>query len=86
LDVTAPDGGVLVLRDTYYPGWTATVNGAPIDLLRTDVLYRAVALPSGAATPHRVEMTFRSLPFERAVPISLVSFALMALLALWRRK
>ena len=49
--------GYLVLADTWYPGWRATVDGVSVELLRANHAFRAVALSAGA---HMVEMTYRS--------------------------
>jgi len=81
LRVTAPEGGLLVMRDTYFPGWSVTVDGQPAELLRADVLFRAVSLPVGGQAPHVVELTYRSRATERGVPVSLIAVALTALLA-----
>ena len=48
--------GYLVLTDTYYPGWRATVDGEPTDILRANYAFRAVWLEAGE---HVVEMTYR---------------------------
>jgi Bacterial membrane protein YfhO len=45
---TAP--AYLVLSEIWYPGWQATVNGAPVEVLRANQALRAVALPAGTAT------------------------------------
>ncbi len=50
LDIThtIPDAALL-LRDSYYPGWTATVNGDPTPVYRANVNFRAISLPTGAS-------------------------------------
>jgi uncharacterized membrane protein YfhO len=53
--------GLLVLHDTYYPGWIAEVDGKSAPIFQADVLFRAIELPAGT---HRV--TFRFAPFSLA--------------------
>jgi hypothetical protein len=62
VSVDAPDGGLLLLNDVWHPWWRATLDGRPADILRADVIFRAVALPPGA---HEVRFTFA--PFAGAV-------------------
>ncbi|MEO0672713.1 MAG: hypothetical protein AAFZ05_11895, partial [Pseudomonadota bacterium] len=59
--VEAPAGGWVVLHDVWHPWWTVTVDGAPADLLRANVIFRAVRVPAGAKT---VRFVFR--PFDGA--------------------
>jgi hypothetical protein len=58
LDVDAPRGGYLVLNDVWHHWWRVEVNGQPTDLLRANVLFRAVAVPPGRSS---VRFTFRPL-------------------------
>lgn len=48
--------GVLVLTDAWYPGWQATLDGAPVPVLRANTAVRAVVVPAGE---HVVEMRYR---------------------------
>ncbi|MCS6848720.1 MAG: hypothetical protein RMN52_13530 [Anaerolineae bacterium] len=47
----------LILRDTCFPGWVARVDGAETPIACTDVLFRAIALPTGVR-----EVTFSYEP------------------------
>jgi uncharacterized membrane protein YfhO len=38
------------LTDAYYPGWQASLNGRPVDILPVDILFRAVPVPAGEHT------------------------------------
>lgn len=48
--------GTLVLADTWYPGWEATVDGERAELLRANHAFRAVKLDEGS---HAIEMAYR---------------------------
>ena len=56
LRVRASAPALLLLSDTYYPGWEAEVDGAPAPLLRADHTLRAVPVPAGS---HAVRFRFR---------------------------
>ena len=55
VEVSAAEGGYLVLNDIWHPWWTARVDGAPAEIIRANVMFRAVYLPPGA---RRVEFVF----------------------------
>ncbi|HEY64097.1 MAG TPA: YfhO family protein [Caldilineae bacterium] len=69
--------GYLVLNDTYYPGWHATVDGRPVPILRANFLFRAIALSPGE---HLVVFTYRPGSFQRGVLLSAAGICLTALL------
>jgi hypothetical protein len=72
----------LVLTDTWFPGWTARLDGAPVPIARANYAFRAVALPAGH---HRVEFTFRPRGLELGAAITLGALGvLLALLFRWR--
>jgi hypothetical protein len=58
IDADSPDGGWVVLNDVWHPWWTATLNGRDAQLLRANVLFRAVQVPPGRQV---VRFTFRPL-------------------------
>jgi hypothetical protein len=60
-EVEAPAGGILVLNDIWHPWWRAEVNDAPAEILKANVLFRAVAVPPGK---HTVRFSFH--PFAGA--------------------
>lgn len=60
--------GVLVVTDTFFPGWEATLDERPVPILRANTAFRAVVVPAGE---HVVEMRYRPKPFRRGVALSL---------------
>jgi hypothetical protein len=58
VEADSPDGGWVVLNDLWHPWWFADIDGRPADLLRANVLFRAVAVPPGR---HAVRFTFRPI-------------------------
>ena len=64
----------LVLSDTYYPGWVASVDGQPTAILRGDVLFRVVPVPAGE---HEVEFHFEPVSVKLGLLISLVALLLV---------
>jgi uncharacterized membrane protein YfhO len=49
VQVDAPEAGYLVLSETWYPGWSAAVDGQPAPVEQVNGTLRAVPVPQGAA-------------------------------------
>jgi hypothetical protein len=84
LHVTTPTPALLILSETHYPGWHATVDGQAVSLLRADYVLQAVPLPAGE---HTVELTFRPLSFTIGALVSglAVAVILVGLVLFYRR-
>ena len=69
------DSGILVLADSYYPGWNAYVDGKKEGILRANLFFRAVALSAG---DHTVEFRYEPMSFRIGFVISVTTiFALI---------
>jgi hypothetical protein len=76
--------GLLLLTDSNYPGWNATVDGLPATILKTNYLFRGVILTPGS---HRVEFRYSPGSYAAGYGISLLSaLAGVAWLVLDRRR
>jgi hypothetical protein len=74
------DPGLLVLSDTYYPGWEVTVDGSDAVLLRTNYALRGVYLPAGV---HQVVFRFVPTVFRTGLIVAAAVFASGSAVALW---
>jgi hypothetical protein len=74
--------GVLVLADSYYPGWRVYVDGEERQILRANLFFRAVELPVGN---HRVEFRYEPLSFTIGLVVSLLSLSSLGVGILYRR-
>ncbi|MEE8391282.1 MAG: YfhO family protein [Anaerolineae bacterium] len=68
--------GYLVLADTWYPGWQATVDGKPTDILRANYTFRAIWLEAGQ---HTVEMVYRPTLVLVGEAVTLAALVLLVL-------
>jgi hypothetical protein len=80
----SPTGGYAVLLDAWAPGWTATVDGAPSEIIRADTVVRAVSLPPGA---HVVRFEYETPGLRQGALVSATAWgAWLALLYMARRR
>jgi len=80
IEVRSEQPGYLVLTDTFYPGWQATIDGTAVPILRAKPCFRALRLEAGQ---HRVEFAYRPTSLRVGVVLSSLSL-LIALLSLAR--
>lgn len=86
--VNCPAGGWFILRDLFWPGWRATVDGARAPILAADGVFRAVAVPAGH---HQVAFEYLPVTFLTGVLVSLVVIVFLGIdrlrlgRAWWRR-
>ncbi len=78
IDVDASDPSILVVRNAWDEGWSATLDGRRVPLLRVDGFVQGVAVPEGR---HRVSLVYREPTIGRGLALSaLVWFGLLAVL------
>ncbi len=74
--------GLLILSDTFYPGWNVLVDGEKREILQTNMMMRGVFLKAGE---HEVVFEFHSRSFMWGLVFSGVMLVLLALglVAIW---
>lgn len=80
-------GGILVFSEVYYPEWTATVDGHPVEVGRVNYLLRAIHVKPGR---HEVVLNFFPQSVQRTELVAYIAYALLVFLTIglifWNRK
>ena len=75
---STPQDRVAVFSEVFYPnGWTATVDGQPINIFRADWTLRGALLPAG---DHEVVMRFAPQSYKTGATVSLIASLLLLLM------
>jgi hypothetical protein len=82
LRIDAPARGFLVLTDQYFPGWSATVGGAPVPILRANYAFRLVEVPEGESV---VEFLYRPRSLRLGAAVSAAALACIGIIFLHSR-
>lgn len=77
--IDAPADGLLVILEPHFPGWRATVDGAPATLLRADYAFMAVPVRAGRHVLNLVYFPDKLLP---GLLVAAFAAALLTLLML----
>lgn len=79
-DIQSANGGVVVFSEIYYPGWTATVDGKPVEVGRVNYVLRAINVKAGY---HKVKLEFRPETVTNTESIAFVALALLFILVVY---
>jgi hypothetical protein len=67
---------LLVIGESWFPGWQVRVDGVPQPLLRVDVLFRGIMLDAGR---HRIELRYRPWQFPVGCTVAALGLLTVAL-------
>lgn len=79
IDTNADEASFLVLADPFYPGWQATLDQQPVEILRSNYAFRGLPLPPGR---HQIEFKFRPRSFNLGLGMSSAATVLLAVMLL----
>ncbi|MFV1995999.1 MAG: hypothetical protein ACC661_11245, partial [Verrucomicrobiales bacterium] len=78
IEVEAGSPALLVLCDSFFPGWHARVNGSEAPIFCANLVYRAVEIPAGVST-----VEFRYVPVRWRVGMGLAGFGVLVMAGGW---
>ena len=83
IDAELQAPGLLVLADSYYAGWTASVDDEPVTIYATNHLFRGVPVAAGR---HRVRFEFRPVSVWSGAALSTACALLWGGATFWVRR
>ena len=82
IETKSESAALLVVSEINYPGWVATIDGAPVKIYPTNYLLRGVATPAGT---HRVEMRYTAPGALRGAVVSAATLSALVGMIVWSR-
>lgn len=79
-DVRSATGGIVVFSEIFYPEWTATVDGKPVEIGRVDYVLRALSVDKGH---HKVVLTFDPKSVKQTETVAYLSYGVLLLVVLF---
>ena len=79
-DVRSATGGIVVFSEIFYPEWTATVDGNPVEIGRVDYVLRALNVDKGH---HKVVLTFDPKSVKQTETVAYLSYGVLLLVVLF---
>ncbi|MFO7975189.1 MAG: YfhO family protein [Candidatus Hydrogenedentota bacterium] len=70
IEISANEPAILVFTDTYYPGWTATIDETPAEIFPAYGAFRAVVVPEGK---HTVTFNYFPRSFQMGLALSIIA-------------
>ena len=88
-EAESKNGGVAVFSEIFYPGWEASIDGKPAEIVRANYVLRAMKIPAGK---HKIEMVFDPQSVHKTESVAYASLAVLVLATLlatffsWKRR
>lgn len=79
-DVRSATGGIVVFSEIFYPEWTATVDGKPVEIGRVDYVLRALNVDKGH---HKMVLTFDPKSVKQTETVAYLSYGVLLLVVLF---
>lgn len=79
-DVRSATGGIVVFSEIFYPEWTATVDGKPVEIGRVDYVLRALNVDKGH---HKVVLIFDPKSVKQTETVAYLSYGVLLLVVLF---
>ena len=79
-DVRSATGGIVVFSEIFYPEWTATIDGKPVEIGRVDYVLRALNVDKGH---HKVVLTFDPKSVKQTETVAYLSYGVLLLVVLF---
>jgi len=70
--IDADRDGIAVIRQNYFPGWQAYVDGKPVEVFRVNYLFQGIVVPAGS---HELRLVYRPHSLHAGLALGVAGIA-----------